>query len=64
MAPADDPFETLHARGVTDGLPVVPPTRERVAAAVVATGRAADELVALVRPTSGAPPWRRSRSTR
>ena len=28
--PASDPFEALYARGVTDGLPVVPPTRERV----------------------------------
>jgi hypothetical protein len=36
---AADPFETLYARGVTDGLPVIPPTRERVTAAVAATGR-------------------------
>jgi len=26
----DDSIETLYERGVTDGLPVVPPTRERV----------------------------------
>ena len=26
----DDPIETLYERGVTDGLPVVPPTRQRV----------------------------------
>lgn len=51
--PADDPFETLYARGVTDGLPVVPPTRERVAAAVAASGRAGDALVALVPPNFG-----------
>jgi hypothetical protein len=48
-----DPFEELFARGVTDGLPVVPPTRERVARAVAAAGRAADELVALVPPNLG-----------
>jgi hypothetical protein len=51
--PADDPFESLYARGVTDGLPVVPPTRERVAAAVAASGRPADALVALVPPNFG-----------
>ena len=51
--PADDPFEALDARGVTDGLPVVPPTRERVAAAVAAAGRPADGLVALVPPNFG-----------
>ncbi len=26
----DDPVELLYSRGVTDGLPVVPPTPERV----------------------------------
>ncbi|MBI5628692.1 MAG: hypothetical protein HY953_07215, partial [Candidatus Rokubacteria bacterium] len=48
-----DPFETLHARGVTDGLPVVPPTPERVRAAVEVAGRAPDELIALVPPNLG-----------
>jgi hypothetical protein len=38
---------------VTDGLPVVPPTPERVARAVAASGRAGDELVALVPPNYG-----------
>ena len=53
MADPADPFETLYARGVTDGLPVIPPTRERVAAAVVATGRAPDEVIARVPPNFG-----------
>jgi hypothetical protein len=53
MEPDGDPFEALYARGVTDGLPVVPPTRERVAAAVAAAGRPADGLVALVPPNFG-----------
>ena len=53
MDPAGDPFEILYARGVTDGLPVVPPTRERVAAAVAAAGRPGDALVALVPPNFG-----------
>ncbi|MBI4269561.1 MAG: hypothetical protein HY615_04445 [Candidatus Rokubacteria bacterium] len=48
-----DAIEALYARGVTDGLPVVPPTRERVARAVEAAGRPADELVALVPPNYG-----------
>ena len=36
-----DPFEALFERGVTDGLPVVPPTRERVGAMVAGSGREA-----------------------
>src|ERR1043166_9097619 len=48
-----DPIESLYALGVTDGLPVVPPTRERVARAIEASGRAADELIALVPPNFG-----------
>src|SRR5207245_11243156 len=51
--PAPDPFETLFERGVTDGLPVVPPTRERVEAMVAGSGREADELIALVPPNFG-----------
>ena len=50
---APDPFEALYARGVTDGLPVVPPTPARVAAAVAVSGRAADELIAPVPPNFG-----------
>ena len=46
-------IESLYARGVTDGLPVVPPTRALVERAVGGTGRAADELVALVPPNYG-----------
>ena len=37
----DDAIEALYARGVTDGLPVVPPTLARVQAAVRASGRLA-----------------------
>jgi hypothetical protein len=49
----EDPFEELFARGVTDGLPVVPPTRARVEAAIAASGRSRDELIALVAPALG-----------
>src|SRR5262245_36766316 len=52
-APDPDPIEALYARGITDGLPVVPPTRERVARAVEASGRPAEELIALVPPNYG-----------
>jgi hypothetical protein len=48
-----DPLEQLFARGVTDGLPVVVPTRDRVEASVAATGRKADELIGLVAPQMG-----------
>jgi hypothetical protein len=51
--PDVDPIEALFARGVTDGLPVVPPTPARVAAAVAASARAPDELVAEVPPRFG-----------
>src|SRR5437879_11752073 len=50
---APDPIEELFARGVTDGLPVVPPTAERVRAAVAASGRRGDELIGLVAPAHG-----------
>ena len=50
---ASDPLEDLYARGLTDGLPVVPPTRERVELAVGAAGRPGDELIALVPPNYG-----------
>jgi len=53
VASEDDAFETLYARGVTDGLPVIPPTAARVAAAVEASGRSADELIGLVAPQHG-----------
>ena len=48
-----DPFEALFERGVTDGLPVVPPTRARVGAMVAGSGREAGELIAFVPPNFG-----------
>jgi hypothetical protein len=48
-----DAIEALYARGVTDGLPVVPPTRARVERAVAASGRDGGDLVALVPPNYG-----------
>src|SRR5436309_8723330 len=51
--PDADAIERLFDRGVTDGLPVVPPTRRLVDRAVAASGRDADELIALVPPNYG-----------
>src|SRR3990172_3816184 len=48
-----DEFESFFERGVTDGLPVVPPTRERVDRMLAATGRARDELVGEMPPNYG-----------
>src|SRR5262245_33572849 len=46
-------IERLHARGITDGLPVIPPTPELVRRFVEASGRPADQLVAVVPPNMG-----------
>jgi hypothetical protein len=46
----EDEFESMWERGWTDGLPVVPPTEARVLAALDATGRPPDEVVAVVPP--------------
>src|SRR5205809_7929167 len=48
-----DAMEELYARGVTDGLPVGPPTRARVDRVLAASGRAGDELIARVPPNYG-----------
>lgn len=40
-----DLVELCHERGWTDGLPVVPPTPDRVEAAIAASGWAADDVV-------------------
>jgi hypothetical protein len=48
-----DDIEAWFERGVTDGLPVVPPSRARVDAMLAATRRRRDELVAEVPPSLG-----------
>lgn len=47
---AEDEFEAMFARGWTDGLPVVPPTRERVLRMLTGTTRAPSDIVALCPP--------------
>ncbi|HEX5614023.1 MAG TPA: thioredoxin family protein [Acidimicrobiia bacterium] len=46
----EDVHEAMDARGWTDGLPVVPPTPERVARMLAGTTRAPDDIVAVVPP--------------
>ncbi len=50
LASLEDPFEAMFERGWTDGLPVVPPTRERVLRMLSGTVRDPQELVAVVPP--------------
>jgi hypothetical protein len=50
LADLDDEMEAMFDRGFTDGLPVVPPTEERVLRMLQGTTRAADEIVAVVPP--------------
>src|SRR4051812_7132166 len=50
VAAAEDEAEALFDRGWTDGLPVVPPTEERVLRMLTGTSRAADDIVAVVPP--------------
>jgi hypothetical protein len=49
----EDPFEALHERGLTDGLPVVPPTPERVVAMLAHTSRHPQDAVGEVPPYGG-----------
>jgi hypothetical protein len=50
LAPLEDEFEAMFERGWTDGLPVVPPTRERVLRMLTGTSRDPAEVVAVVPP--------------
>jgi hypothetical protein len=50
IAPGDDPSEFLFDQGLSDGLPVVPPTPERVVRMLGGTKRDAAEVVAVVPP--------------
>lgn len=50
MASAEDEFESMFNRGWTDGLPVIPPTPERVLRMLAGTTRKADDIVAVAPP--------------
>jgi hypothetical protein len=47
---AEDEFEAMYARGWTDGLPVIPPTRERVLRMLTGTTRHPQDAVAIAPP--------------
>lgn len=50
VAEAEDDIEMMFTRGWTDGLPVVPPTEERVTKMLGGTTRSPDEVVATIPP--------------
>jgi hypothetical protein len=50
IAGSEDVMEACFERGWTDGLPVVPPTRERVLRMLSGTSRAPDEVIGAVPP--------------
>src|SRR4051794_38220086 len=49
----EDVHDALHARGVTDGLPVVPPTPERVVRMLEGTSRDPQDVVGVIPPYEG-----------
>src|SRR5262245_50414602 len=49
----DDPVELLYDRGVTDGLPVVPPTEERVKRMLASIDRDPQEVLGTIGPNYG-----------
>ncbi len=53
IAPQDDEFEFMFDQGFTDGLPVVPPTPERVIRMLSGTRRDPQQVVAQVPPNMG-----------
>ena len=46
----DELNETFHAKGWSDGLPIVPPTKDRVLAMIAAAGRSARDVIARIPP--------------
>lgn len=50
LGDSEDPIEACYARGWTDGLPVVPPTRERVLRMLAGTAREAGEVLGMIPP--------------
>ncbi|MBV1905866.1 MAG: hypothetical protein KUG75_07300 [Pseudomonadales bacterium] len=53
IAATDDAFEFMYDQGFSDGLPLVPPTPERVLRMLSGTRREAQELIAKVPPNMG-----------
>ena len=53
IAPQDDEFEFMFDQGFSDGLPLVPPTPERVMRMLSGTARDPQEVIATVPPNMG-----------
>ena len=53
IAEADDEFEFMFDQGFSDGLPLVPPTPERVLRMLDGTRRGAQEVIAVMPPNMG-----------
>lgn len=56
-----DPIEFCYKQGWTDGLPVIPPTPERVEAMLSGTTLPRETVVAKIPPSWLKPRWKRSR---
>lgn len=50
LSPGVDPIEYCHQHGWTDGLPVIPPTPERVEAMLSSVGRNSDGVLGILPP--------------
>jgi len=50
VAEREDEYEFAYERGWSDGLPIVPPTEERVLRMLGGTSRAADEILGIIPP--------------
>jgi len=53
IASQDDPFEFMFDQGFSDGLPLVPPTPERVLRMLAGTRRDPQEVIAMMPPNMG-----------
>jgi len=53
IAPADDPFEFMFDQGFSDGLPLVPPSPERVMRMLSGTSRDPQEVLGTMPPNMG-----------
>jgi hypothetical protein len=53
IAPADDEFEFMFDQGFSDGLPLVPPTPERVLRMLSGTGRDPQDVLGVMPPNMG-----------
>ncbi len=50
FASAEDEFESMYGLGWSDGLPLIPPTEQRVMSMLEGTSRSADEVITIVPP--------------